>query len=508
MDKVINLVNFVRGCEPRAPRDLFTPVAEEIRTDKAYGFRHTFLLQYDALERQDFADLFRRERDENMELGVWFEMCRSLTEKVGIPWRGRPGYDWDWYVNPGFLPAYTPAQREALIDEVFRLFKEIFGHYPRCAGSWLLDAHSMAYMSDRYGMDAFCICREQYAIDAYTLWGGYYSGGYYPSRNNPLCPAQSEETQINTPVFRMLGIDPIYGYDGEKHSPRLTGCYTMEPFWPCGKSDEVMDWYYEAYYKNETLSMSQATTGQENSFSWPGIEKGYRLQARKIAELEKQGVLQVQTLRETGEAFRQAYRTSPPAAFCALRDWSDNGIQSIWYSSINWRGNLFLKDGKLLFRDIRKYDDRCPERYLTQPCEAWQATYDNLPVVDNRLWSLDGQEAALTFSRPALRIREATKDADGRLIITVDLADDGVGTLIFSEEGFTARDCGDATLTLANANVQVEQSAAGLTYVREGFRYTVGITPAPEKDRDGYRVDGTSPIRFCLNHRDSEPAAR
>ena len=88
MDKVINLVNFVRGCEPRAPRDLFTPVAEEIRTDKAYGFRHTFLLQYDALERQDFADLFRRERDENMELGVWFEMCRSLTEKVGMTGTG------------------------------------------------------------------------------------------------------------------------------------------------------------------------------------------------------------------------------------------------------------------------------------------------------------------------------------------------------------------------------------------------------------------------------------
>ena len=120
--------------------------------------------------RPDFQELFLRERGDYMELGLWFEMCRPLTEAVGIEWRGRPGFDWDWYVDPGFLPAYTPKQRERLIDEVFRKFREVFGYYPRVAGSWILDARSMAYMSDKYGMDAFCICREQYAVDGlYTL---------------------------------------------------------------------------------------------------------------------------------------------------------------------------------------------------------------------------------------------------------------------------------------------------------------------------------------------------
>ena len=93
-------------------------------------------------------------------------------------------------------------------------------------------------------MDAFCICREQLAVDAYTLWGGYYSGGYYPSKNNMLCPAQNDENRIATPVFRMLGIDPIYGYDENKDSenhPRLNGCFTMEPYWDCGKDREVME---------------------------------------------------------------------------------------------------------------------------------------------------------------------------------------------------------------------------------------------------------------------------
>ena len=114
--RVMNLVNFVRGCEPRYPKDLYTPVVKQMEVNAQYGFDNTFLLQYDAMQREDFRALFLEKRDEKMELGIWLEMCRELTEKVGIPWRGRPGYDWDWYVDPGFLMAYEPKEREALID--------------------------------------------------------------------------------------------------------------------------------------------------------------------------------------------------------------------------------------------------------------------------------------------------------------------------------------------------------------------------------------------------------
>ena len=32
---VLNLVNFVRGCEPRKPMDLYTPVRQEIAVNRA-----------------------------------------------------------------------------------------------------------------------------------------------------------------------------------------------------------------------------------------------------------------------------------------------------------------------------------------------------------------------------------------------------------------------------------------------------------------------------------------
>lgn len=452
-NNVMNIVNFVRGCEPRRPKDLYTPVAQEIAVNRENGLKSTFLLQYDAMLRSDFQELFLREQGSDMELGLWFEMCRPLTEAVGIEWRGRPGFDWDWYVDPGFLPAYTPKQREMLIDEAFAKFYEIFGYSPRVAGSWLLDAHSMAYMSEKYHLEAMCICREQYAVDAYTLWGGYYSGGYYPSRRNMLCPAQTEQMQINTPVFRMLGIDPIYGYDEEKHAPKIGGCYTMEPCWPCGKDREVMEWYFRSYYGNPSLAMSQATTGQENSFGWDRFEDGYRLQIELIKRYAENGQLRVATLGETGAAFRNRFRKTPAAALSALEDWSGNDLQSVWFSSAYYRANLFRKGNRLYFRDMQYFDEKVREDFLEAPCRAWKAAYGNLPLVDNRFWSNENQEAGLFFEERVDSIEKLTENAEDVLQVNIRFTDGHVGTATLDTASITFRDCGKLLWSFGTGNV-------------------------------------------------------
>lgn len=485
---VMNIVNFVRGCDYRADFDLLTPVVREIEINKHYGFKNTFLLQYDAMSRDDMVELFKREKDSNMELGVWFEMGRGLTEAVGIPWRGRAGYDWDWYVDPGFLEAYTNEQRALLIDEVFRLFKELFGYYPRVAGSWLLDAYSMAYMSDKYGMDAFCICREQYAVDAYTLWGGYYSGGYYPSRNNMLCPSQRDETKINTPVFRMLGIDPIYGYDEQKHCPCLKGCYTMEPVWQSGKSPSVMEWYFKEYYSRCLLSGSHATTGQENSFGWKKAEEGYRLQAEMLAQLKRDDKICIETLGESGSAFIREYTKTPASVLAALSDWSENGIQSVWYSCINWRANLFLKDSVLIFRDINKFDDRYKERYLTDACHEKDAVYDNLPIVDNRIYSSDGAECVWRFSEAVTHIEKLDELAQNMLAVRIKFADGHSGSIIFSENSVQMRDCGKIIMSFGSSLDFVGTNQNGFAFSHGGIEYSVTFDSKPEGGEGNFEV--------------------
>lgn len=430
--RVMNIVNFVRGIEPRWEIDLYTPVVKQLEFNKEYNVPATFLLQYDAMLREDFRLLFQKEKSENVETGVWLENCRELIEKIGLEWRGREGYDWDWYVNVGFLQGYELAQREAIVDEVFRLYKELFGEFPEVVGSWLLDAYSMRYMSEKYGIKAFCICREQYGVDAYTLWGGYSSGGYYPCKNNMICPAQTESEQITTPVFRMLGADPIYSYDESKYFKKEISVWTLEPAWDCGKNPEVVDWYLDAYYKTPCLAFSQATTGQENSFAWEGLGEGYCMQIEKLAKLRDEGVVALEKLGDTGEAFKKAYKSTPPQAQVALTDWAGNGIQTVWYNCKYYRANLFLQDGQLFFRDLQKYDEKYKERYLTAACEGWAATYDVFPLLDSRFWSKEGKECRLLVDGKVNGITVA-EDSDTDLRVTVFLEDGREGEILFQE---------------------------------------------------------------------------
>ena len=388
------------------------------------------------------------------------------------------------------MEGYTPKQRERIIDEVFRLFKEIFGEYPKVAGSWILDSHSMNYMCEKYGIKAFCNCRDQWATDAYTLWGGYYSGGYYPSKYNMICPAQNADNQIPAPLFRMLGIDPIYGYDERKYNPHFTdqsGCWTMEPAWPSGKSPEIMDWYFKEYYTNPCLSHSQATTGQENSFGMDMLE-GYAMQIEKLAKLRDEGVVALEKLGETGEKYKRAFETTPPAALMALSDWAGNNLKTVWFNSKYYRTNVLLKDNRLFFRDINKFDELYKERYLDKPCVDWDARYDNLPVVDSRIWSKDGKEAGLFLDKDAESI--SVEEEGNRLKIFISFKDGSNGVITFDEASIAFENCGtlDYRIGILEDITNVKFAENTLDFVHNDYCYSVAVCGTMEKTGEGAKI--------------------
>ena len=214
--KVVNMVNFVRSADPRPPRkEMLDALREEVALNRKYGFVNTILLQYDALVDPEMMAEARKSDMEKTEFGLWFEMSRPLNEAAGLPWKPKgahKNWNWDWHINPGFLMAYDHAGRKAIIDAAFKRFKADFGYYPKSVGSWLLDAWSMDYMEKTYGVDGFCICREQDNTDAYGLRGGYSNGAYYPSKKNMLSAAVDMKNAVKSPVFKMLTPDPIYNY--------------------------------------------------------------------------------------------------------------------------------------------------------------------------------------------------------------------------------------------------------------------------------------------------------
>ena len=71
MENIINIVNFIRGAEPRHRwLDLVEPVRQQIRLMKEWDLPGTFLIQYDAMLREDMVSLLRELPAEQFEIGA------------------------------------------------------------------------------------------------------------------------------------------------------------------------------------------------------------------------------------------------------------------------------------------------------------------------------------------------------------------------------------------------------------------------------------------------------
>ncbi len=396
MIKIANIINFARSVEPRCEDDgyLLPTLRSELELCRAYGWRSTVLLQYDALIRPDYRALLR-EYGDAVEPGLWLEVVGPQAERSGIPWKGRWAWDWEGGVN--YLPHYSPEQRTALLDEAFGRFYAFYGEYPKVVGCWMLDSFSLRYMHERYSLRAACICRDQYGTDYTTLWGGVYNGAYYPCFNNILCPAQTAEEQIGVPVFRMLGPDPIYQYDmGLGEPEKAQQVCTLEPVYEKGGgSEDWVRWYLRENYNDKCLSHAYAQFGQENSFGWEAIKGGLPMQFRLLREKTERGEAELLTLGEAGDRYRKAYGLTAPVAMCTDSDWRPDGYRSIWYASRYYRANLLYRGGRLWLRDLQLFDERFRPGQTGMKGGAVQTGAFNLPVMDGFRFSKDGIRAGL-----------------------------------------------------------------------------------------------------------------
>lgn len=399
--RIVNIINFIRLTEPRPNHEnatdeaLYGTVVKQMEYLKQYNLKATFLLQYDALVNSRYEELMKEASASGSEIGGWWEITQPHAEAAGLKWRGK--YSWDSHAHVDFSIGYTRKEREKLVDVYMAKFKQIFGKYPSSVGSWMIDAHTLKYMYDKYHVIASCNCREQVGTDGYTLWGGYWGQGYYPSKENEFMPAQSIKGQIPVPVFRMLGNDPIYQYDNYiKGGSREAA--TLEPVYlRSGGSEKWVNWFFKSMFEDPCLGFNYLQAGQENSFTWKSMQRGYELQIPLIATYLKQGKIRVETLGETGRWYRAKYRLTPAAAVSALTDYKDNGKKSVWYNSRFYRANLLWEGSSCKLRDIYLFSEKYPSNYIIKPDTSHLFVYKNLPFVDGCQWSSLENRAGIRF---------------------------------------------------------------------------------------------------------------
>lgn len=487
----VNMINFIRAVEPRLPIDLLGTLQEEIALVRRHRLPATWLIQYDALVDPQYVRLLKEALDETQEIGIWFEVVQPLVEDAGLPWRGR--YPWDWHANVGFSIGYTPEQRRRLADVFMERFHRTFGYYPRSAGSWFWDAPLLEYLSSRYGIVAACNCKDQWGTDGYTLWGGYYHHGYYPSRQNAFMPAQHAGAQIPVPVFRMLGSDPIYQYDAADNGNGQE-VITLEPVYTGAKGGggvpEWVRWYFDTNFNAPQFSFGYTQVGQENSFGWEKIRGGLTDQITLLAQKQAEGLLTVETLGDTGAWFRRTYPVTPAAAVYALKDWRNLGNQSIWFYNRFYRANLFLEGSFFRIRDLHLFRETYPERYLTAVCDSASCVYDTLPLMDGGQWSAPGlqpgimpmlqQEDGLWAPAPVSSILPRKLD-ENSLEVTLQLSCRRTLTLCLTERAICFRMEGirwGLRLLWGEAATQITACDSRLTYCHNGYAYAMTLQGA------------------------------
>jgi len=395
--RIINVINFLRQNDFRIENDvtlLYEAAAEEVKLSKEYGFPTTFLLQYDALVDTAYQVLMKS-LPENCEVGGWWEITKPHYEAAGLEWP----FEQVWYPYDvlDFGIGHTPEVREKLVDAYMAEFKKIFGYYPKSMGSWYIDSHTLAYMADRYGIKASCVCKEQIGTDGYTLWGGYWNQAFYPSRLNAHIPAQTVEGQIKVPVFRMLGSDPVYQYD-DRLGSNGQGVWTMEPVYGSAGADRMwVETYFENFVNEPCLDFNYVQVGQENSFTWKKIGPGLEMQFGIIDSLQKVGLVTLKTLGETGEWFSGRYEVTPATAVTVMKDSRGNDIKTVWFDSRFYRVNLIWEKAGFRFRDIHLFDERVESPYCREAATGTKLVYNALPVVDGFCWSDSVDKAGMSI---------------------------------------------------------------------------------------------------------------
>lgn len=364
---------------------LFNCTTQEVQIFKQANLPATFALQHDALMDTNYQNYFKTYLPTNDEIGAWWEITQTLCQSAGLTWGG----DCEWVSDPEFAYScgYTPAQRIKLVDAYMADFKSVFGYYPKTVAAWYIDEVTLQYMQQKYGVVASANCKDQIGTDTYTLWGAYWNQAYYPSKVNAYMPAQTSSGQIDMPVFRLLGSDPIYQYGN--FTP---GIYTLEPDYTySGGSPNYVAWFMNNLIVQPSLAFGYAQAGQSNDEGgWPAVGPGLTLQVPLFVALAKAGLIRVETLAQTGQWFRDNYSLTPSTSVVALDDWRNQGHKSVWYDSRFYRLNVFWTNAVFFIRDLHCFNENVISSTYSNALTTSYFNYQTLPVMDGGQWSGNG----------------------------------------------------------------------------------------------------------------------
>lgn len=351
----VTVVNPVRGYDfwnqPFSPLETVKGEYEALRSR---NFPTTWLLRYDVISNPELSSFFKA-IPKNQELGIFFEITPTLTRNAQVKYNQSDV----WHkAKSVFLTGYTQDDRKKLITRAFEDFRSTFGYYPKSVGAWWIDAASLSFMKEKYGVTASLVVADQFSTDDYQVWGLYFSSPYYPSKLNALVPAQSKDSKIGVVAIQWAIRDPFNAYGpGVQESTYSVQSNDYLQFHDLDTS------YFEnladIYLSPPSFSrFGQLTIGLENSFSWENFGAEYEKQL-DISEKKAKLV----TMEEFSRWYTLTFPDVSPAHLISASDPLGTEGRVVWFMSPYFRAGWFYHPELFgsSIRDLRLYNDSLPE---------------------------------------------------------------------------------------------------------------------------------------------------
>lgn len=354
--KQVTIVNPIRGSDfwQYQHSVLDTPKAE-YRLIKKYNLPATWLIRYDALTMSEVVD-FLRGLDVSQEVGLFLEVTPKFAQEAGVTYNKSDNWHFPKSV---FLVGYSPQDREKLIDTAVKKYQELFGKVPKSVGAWWIDAYSLNYLHQKYGVEANLDVSDQYSTDHYQVWGQYFSLPFYPSKLNALFPAASDNQKLGVVTIQWATRDPFNSYGNG------VGDSTF--------SVQVNDYMNHElgidYFKKLLAIYPQVTIGLENDFDFQKYGQEYDHQLQALVADRQKGFLNVITLANFANWYSQRYPKLSPSVVIEADDPLGSGGKVVWYQTPKYRAGWFYNKVGSLIRDLRVYNEGSKEICYEQNCQ-------------------------------------------------------------------------------------------------------------------------------------------
>ena len=315
----------------------------------------TFMLRYDAIVDSSFTGQLIRSP---FELGIMIEITPNLASKSGVRYRGSPE---TWYeAQNAYLIGYAQDDRKKIIDTLMGAFRSSFGFTPQVTSAWMIDAWSLNYLHDEYGVELNQLTREQYSTDSYTLYGGPPNHPYFASRNWPIIP-DSNSSESAVLIVRQTITDPVDNYGDTSSS------FTSQP------NDYLQNKDFD--YFDFLFSQAHAQLPGEVTFACLGLETsmGGRYQDEFIRQLE----FVADWLKSdknnhvvpAGELKTYLTPNLPPIQLYKGVSYNNRSSQAWWITTDTYRARVRKSRGQLYISDLRIYDPDFIDPYMNQAAD-------------------------------------------------------------------------------------------------------------------------------------------